>query len=111
MHEEGFRKLCGIDYSQYAVGLAKQVAESKGVEVECQTFDLLGDSAMPRKFQVVHDKGTFDAICLNKEANRKLYSKNVLRMMDLEYEDCYFVITSCNWTKEELLLNFSAGMM
>jgi hypothetical protein len=61
------------------------------------------------RFQVILDKGTFDAIALNenKEKNLRQYTIAVHEMLNKE-ENCYFVITSCNFTKVELIGYFSS---
>jgi len=52
------------------------------------------------------DKGTFDAISLGekKEENRKNYVETIRTL--LEPNEGIFVITSCNFTKKELLTVF-----
>lgn len=58
------------------------------------------------RFKVVHDKGTYDAISLNPEdtkEKRHAYTRNIVRLLE---PDGFFVITSCNWTEEELCQNF-----
>lgn len=56
-------------------------------------------------FDVVHDKGTYDAISLSADAksNREIYIDKVYSM--LAVEGC-FIITSCNWTEDELESQF-----
>ena len=55
------------------------------------------------------DKGTFDAISLSTEAseNKKQYILSVVRVLKA---GGYLIITSCNWTAEELKKYFSTGI-
>lgn len=58
------------------------------------------------QFDVVHDKGTYDAISLNPENPkqcREKYIKNIWSILKL---NGLLIITSCNWTQEELLEQF-----
>ena len=61
------------------------------------------------KFDVCHDKGTYDAISLrpnDAEQSRDLYATNLKHIME---NDALFVITSCNWTLEEIRSQFNQG--
>lgn len=104
---EGFANLMGVDYSQKAIGLARMVLnDNKLPHVELEVCDIL-DNALPHDFKVVHDKGTYDAISLNPEnsaAKRQNYIENICRVL---LPAGYLVLTSCNWTKEELLKHFT----
>ncbi|XP_068228406.1 EEF1A lysine methyltransferase 2 [Palaemon carinicauda] len=108
--KEGFKKLFGIDYSEKAIDLAKAIAVDKDVPVVYEQVDLLSGNAaeglMNRTYDVVHDKGTYDAISLHPEdpADKRLsYMK---RVHSLTADSGMFIITSCNWTKEELDKHF-----
>lgn len=82
---------------------------------ECRIFQLdLVDSkerGVVCEHDVVHDKGTFDAVCLapvdcperlsTLTAQYKQFVKSALKRTT-----GLFVITSCNWTKHELLAIF-----
>lgn len=56
-------------------------------------------------FDVCLDKGTYDAISLtaNSKQQKERYAATVHRHLR---EGGFFVITSCNWTKQELLQLF-----
>ena len=56
-------------------------------------------------FDVCLDKGTYDAISLaaDSKERKERYAAAVHRQLK---EGGLFIITSCNWTKEELLLLF-----
>lgn len=57
------------------------------------------------QFDVILDKGTFDAIslCPNISQNeaRSKYFSNVVKMF--KNENSIFILTSCNWTTSELV--------
>ncbi|XP_043375528.1 EEF1A lysine methyltransferase 2 isoform X3 [Dermochelys coriacea] len=72
--------------------------------------DFLTPSAELSGFQICIDKGTFDAISLNPDnaaERRKQYVKSLCTVLKMEG---FFLVTSCNWTKEELLNEFREGM-
>ncbi len=55
------------------------------------------------------DKGTYDAISLDPEGagpKRKTFVESVKRLLE---EDGLFVITSCNWTEDELKSHFGGS--
>lgn len=109
LYDEGFRNLMGVDYSAGAIDLARKIAESEGKEIEYQVDDILA-TQLQKKFQVVMDKGTFDAISLSEERvnNQKKYIQSVKSLLA---GDCpsYFIITSCNFTTDELNAIFQQG--
>lgn len=106
--KEGFTNLTGVDYSQKGVDLARMVLKDNNLpNVKIEICDIL-DNTLPHDFKVVHDKGTYDAISLNPEdsmAKRQKYIENIYRIL---LPKGYFVLTSCNWTKEELLKHFAS---
>lgn len=111
--QEGFSKLVGVDYSLQAVELAMNIAKDYGFSesIDYHVVDMVKESGNKKLeslgvFKVVHDKGTYDAISLNPDnpkEKRMAYLRNVLRLMT---PDGYFIITSCNWTEEELRTTF-----
>ena len=59
-----------------------------------------------RTFNVCVDKGTYDAISLDPTeagSKRKQYTQSVATLLSA---GGLFVITSCNWTEEELTSHF-----
>ena len=64
-------------------------------------------------FDVCFDKGTYDAISLSPEdarIKRLKYIKNVSELLGSGGDRKRFLIlTSCNWTEEELLEQFKEG--
>ncbi|KAG0163640.1 Methyltransferase-like protein 10 [Apophysomyces sp. BC1015] len=113
--DEGYRNLVGIDYSEPAVQLAKSVAEQREYPwINYQAVDFLNDDSWRTEhYNVVLDKGTYDAISLNPDQQkakeegragpREQYVEAVRKMISPQG---VFLITSCNWTKEELTENF-----
>ncbi|XP_014649546.1 PREDICTED: protein-lysine N-methyltransferase METTL10 isoform X2 [Ceratotherium simum simum] len=86
----GFSNVTGIDYSPSAIQLSGSIIEKEGLSN-------------------IKLKGTFDAISLNPDnaiEKRKQYVKSLSRVLKVKG---FFLITSCNWTKEELLNEFSEG--
>jgi SAM-dependent methyltransferase len=109
--------LTGIDYSAGAISLARgvEMARRAGldwedrvvneVEVEWRQGDLLRDN-IEDKWDLVLDKGTFDALALSNEVvdgNGRLpsivYPERIARLVR---EGGFFLITSCNFTEEEI---------
>lgn len=111
--------MVGIDYSLKAVALAQKIAAERQLAEDvkfyvsdCIADDLASAQWIPglggeRGFDVVLDKGTFDAISLSDEllgdgSGRRIYegySENIVGVMK---KGGLLVVTSCNWTGEEL---------
>jgi SAM-dependent methyltransferase len=109
--------LTGIDYSEHAVKLARTIHETLKLQSDLLnhpqlniTFfcvDILQDHPSNMdQFDCVLDKGTFDAISLMEQAvwARHTYVQRLISWMK---SSSIFLITSCNWTKEELITLFS----
>lgn len=63
------------------------------------------DSAQREGWDVVLDKGTFDAISLSEEKDsqgRRICEGYKGRIVNLVKKGGLFLVTSCNWTEEEL---------
>jgi cyclopropane fatty-acyl-phospholipid synthase-like methyltransferase len=114
--EYEFQHLTGIDYSEPGIALAKKVVtkDEATEHIELEVVDLMDlDSLYSRRqsghsftFDVLFDKGTFDAICLNEDkAMRDRYVAAIVSMMT---PNSYFVITSCNWTQHEVIQIFES---
>ena len=111
----GFEALSGLDYSPNAVEMARNCLPR-----ECRVFqfDLLGSKErdIVGEHDVVHDKGTFDAVCLvpidcperlsTLTAQYRRFVKSALKKTA-----GLLIITSCNWTKHELLTIFKGFEM
>ncbi|XP_032985746.1 EEF1A lysine methyltransferase 2 isoform X1 [Rhinolophus ferrumequinum] len=106
----GFSNITGIDYSPSAIQLSGSIIEKEGLSsIKLKVEDFLNLSTKLSGFHICIDKGTFDAISLNPDnaiEKRKQYVKSLSRVLKVKG---FFLITSCNWTKEELLNEFSEG--
>ncbi|XP_060598334.1 EEF1A lysine methyltransferase 2-like isoform X2 [Ruditapes philippinarum] len=110
LRKRGFLHLTGVDYSELAITLSKSVAKSEGFEdIEFVAGDLITEerlnpcTCLTRQYKLVLDKGTYDAISLmpgDSLVARKQYLKTV---KDIMRPESWFSITSCNWTKDQLL--------
>jgi SAM-dependent methyltransferase len=77
--------------------------------VQFEEYDTLNPTPLPQSppdgFDVLLDKGTFDAISLSSETDSsgrricELYSDCIMPLLK---SNGIFLITSCNWTEEEL---------
>ncbi|KAK3357069.1 S-adenosyl-L-methionine-dependent methyltransferase [Lasiosphaeria hispida] len=112
-------RLVGVDYSERSVKLAVAVGEGRagreedggGGQVEFRVWDVLrGDFAVVPSlsgagWDLVLDKGTFDAVSLSDERDgrgRRIcegYGERVVRLLRPGGK---FLVTSCNWTEKEL---------
>lgn len=111
--------MLGIDYSEGAVALGRAYAGSRGCHaIEFRLGDVLDPTACFPTASLVIDKGTFDAISLaspsGSHEDRRLAIarlsasvKKTLRKILSTEGASLFMITSCNWTKSELLSLFS----
>ncbi|KAM5139975.1 EEF1A lysine methyltransferase 2 isoform 1-T1 [Callospermophilus lateralis] len=106
----GFSNITGIDYSPSAIQLSGNIIEKEGLSnINLKVEDFLNLSTKLSGFHICIDKGTFDAISLNPDnavEKRKQYVKSLSSVLRVKG---FFLITSCNWTKEELLNEFSEG--
>jgi len=59
-------------------------------------------------FDLVLDKGTFDAISLSESGGRAEYIESAWKILS-DDPSAVFLITSCNWVREELIQQFSAS--
>lgn len=124
--------MVGVDYSKGSIELSRrlwskhieQQDEDGGCHLEDITFepfDLMRDEPsqqswwQPGGFDLVVDKGTFDAICLSGDTTTlngkevricELYPRIAASMVK---EGGYFLITSCNWTEAEVEKWFTQG--
>ena len=115
--------MVGVDYSQASVDLARALwkQHGEGDEIRFEKFDLLKDETAewwPQDgFDLVLDKGTFDAISLSEEMveiNGRIvrvvegYPSKVAGMIK---SGGYLMITSCNWTQDEVVRWFTTDTM
>lgn len=110
--------MVGIDYSSKAVTLAQKIAAERKLAEDvkfyisdCIKDDLASAEWVPtvegKGFDVVLDKGTFDAISLSDElladgSGRRIYEGYAENIVGVMKKGGLLVITSCNWTGEEL---------
>ena len=115
--------MVGVDYSAASVELARRVAGERGMgprgekgEVRFEEWDIMKEEpgewcpfvdggAGERGFDVVLDKGTFDAISLCEERDgrgRRVCEGYRDRVVGLVRKGGYLLVTSCNWTEGEL---------
>lgn len=107
LSRENYKDLTGIDYSASAIELSKQIAIDQSIDIAYHVLDLLNENDIKqqlgeKKFDIVHDKGTYDAISLNPQnpsAKRNAYIENVY---NITAENGLFILSSCNWTEDEL---------
>ena len=117
-------RMLGVDYSERSVEFAKRIAQDKGfgegTEVEFRWWDIMSQSPAgvvlegknENGWDVVLDKGTFDAISLSEEkdeSGRRICEGYKERVVPLIRERGIFLVTSCNWTEEELSAWFAGG--
>ncbi|ORY93506.1 S-adenosyl-L-methionine-dependent methyltransferase [Syncephalastrum racemosum] len=108
--KSGYSELTGVDYSATATRLARKLSKDNEVPVEFETVDILDPTCafvQKKRFDVVLDKGTYDAISLSadKLQARRNYLESVSSLMSPA--GSFFLITSCNWTVEELKQHFA----
>lgn len=117
--------MLGVDYSAQSVALAKNIAESRKEDEEEEStpinfleWDLLNgpsdkdNASSPlsytpspsRLFDIILDKGTFDAISLSTTTSEQQHPCEIYRrrLLQLLSSGGIFLITSCNWTEPEL---------
>lgn len=109
--EEWEGEMVGVDYSAQSVKLASEIRAAKGsdyTDILFHEWDILSSPPGPwlaSGFDVVLDKGTFDAICLSQEKNaqgKRICEGYMGKVEPLVKKGGRFLITSCNWTAEEL---------
>ena len=105
--------MVGIDYSPASVALARTIAAERGLAhaARFEEADVVHDDLAraawvpPAGFDVVLDKGTFDAISLSDETlpdGRRAVEAYPARVAAVVRRGGWLVVTSCNWTEEEL---------
>ncbi|KAL6928377.1 hypothetical protein ACO0SA_003116 [Hanseniaspora valbyensis] len=111
-------RVTGCDYSSKSIEFANDIKNTKFADfeffqknVEFKVMDIFDDETIFKKYEVVTDKGTLDAIALsglskyNKAADKEIslvdYYPYVIEK--LLSKKGLFVITSCNFTQEELI--------
>ncbi|XP_067093060.1 EEF1A lysine methyltransferase 2 isoform X1 [Osmerus mordax] len=108
--KQGFTNLTGIDYSTASVELAKRVLQTEDINnVTIKEVDFLSCSGELSGFDLCIDKGTFDAVSLNPQNTEEGKAGYLQALRGALKNQGLFSITSCNWTKVQLLQMFSEG--
>lgn len=126
--------MTGVDYSQQSVNLARRLwnkhkesvdeNDAPVGDISFEQMDLLKDTPTEKSwwpeggFDLVLDKGTFDAISLSGETTElegkeaRIVEAYPGKVVQLVKPGGYFLITSCNWTEQEVVQWFteSAGV-
>ena len=107
--------MLGVDYSLQSVQLARRIAEEKNLEPDIifKVWDILngcgeeGEEQELGQWDIVLDKGTFDAVSLSGVAGAE--EQYVRRVEELVKKEGMVLVTSCNWTEAEVVYWFEAG--
>lgn len=113
--------LTGTDYSAGSIILAQEVEAAQrqsfengdfddddevlnNVTTDWRELDLLRHDFEGENWDLVLDKGTFDALCLSEERidgklPSQLYPERIAKVVK---DGGFFLITSCNFTEEEI---------
>jgi hypothetical protein len=120
-------RMLGVDYSEKSVEFARRIADDKGfgtrsgaAEVEFRWWDIMLQDPMgvvlegqnEKGWDVVLDKGTFDAVSLSEEkdqSGRRVCESYKERAVPLIRDGGILLVTSCNWTEDELRAWFEGG--
>ncbi|CAD5209644.1 unnamed protein product [Bursaphelenchus okinawaensis] len=115
-----FRYVSGVDYSEAAIKLARECIEkdeslkessSFPIHIPLEVADLTSPSTLPEslkeEFDVLIDKGTWDAMSLGNADVKKYIQCHFALYNKLVTADHYFIIVSCNFTVEELVKLFT----
>ena len=69
-----------------------------------QTLDILGPETTPdTKYDLLLDKGTFDAISLMEDFGPTHLERYLSATSEFLTDDGIFIIATCNWTQEEII--------
>lgn len=107
-------RLFGLDYSRNSIDLSKKIVLDKGYTdvIALEQCDFLNHKEVSEvtkdmKFDIVIDKGTFDAICLLASDSPEKLKAAKLNYIQSVYSvskvSSTFILASCNSTEEELL--------
>ena len=121
--------MLGVDYSVQSIELARKLAHTYGQACSAITFEVMDiirdkpqiqrwwpSSSSGSGFDLVLDKGTFDAISLSSETITdpngtqrricELYPSKAIQMVKL---GGFLLVTSCNWTEDEVVRWFTSS--
>lgn len=108
-------RMTGLDYSEASVELARRIMSTKSEMegIEFQVWDIMGaEHWNGGAFDVVLDKGTFDAVSLSAEVDgqgRRVCERYRVQVEGMVKKGGLLLITSCNWTDGELKEWFGGG--
>ncbi|XP_078174928.1 uncharacterized protein LOC144568446 [Carex rostrata] len=102
LSKQGFNDLTGIDFSEAAIEVARNLANREGYSHINFLVDDVLETKLEKKFQLVLDKGTLDAIALHPDGpvKRMMYWESVSHLVA---PGGILIITSCSSTKDELV--------
>lgn len=105
--------MLGIDYSAPSVDLCKRIAIARGEDAKKVRFEQIDflqnvQKLKNERWNLVCDKGTLDAIALSSASEDKAtpISQYVHSVESITTKDDLFLITSCNFTEQELIRIF-----
>ena len=131
--------MVGVDYSQQSIELARKLWKQYSMNPNNAIDDGESRSSGPTRFEVVDliredprtedwwpkaqggfdlvlDKGTFDAISLSSETiadahgeQKRICELYPRKAIDTISPEGYLLVTSCNWTEEEVVRWFTRG--
>ena len=124
----------GVDYSEKSIEVARLLRDgfvSRGhaecADIRFEVMDLIHDEPKSQDwwptdagdragFDIVLDKGTFDAISLSSEhvpasdgTSRRVCETYPMRTINMVNKGGFLLITSCNWTEDEVVRWFTSG--
>ena len=107
--------MLGVDYSLASIEFARRIAGQRNLDnIEFEAWDIMGDENpwLGGSFDVVLDKGTFDAVSLSAQEDgdgRRICEGYRDKVEGMIKPGGRFLITSCNWTEKELEEWFGVG--
>jgi EEF1A lysine methyltransferase 2 len=123
--------MTGIDYSERSIDLAQELGRSQDGcdDIKFEVMDIIRYDPGDKKwwpqtgFDLVLDKGTFDAISLSEEVipsntadgpppieqRHRIHTVYPSRALRTVKPGGFLLVTSCNWTQEELIRWFTGG--
>lgn len=127
--------MVGVDYSSQSIELARTLCRQyfppsdTGIDDETdvtfEVLDLINDTPTTKPwwptsdggFNLVLDKGTFDAISLSSATvidpmtgkGRRICEFYPTKILDMVKPNGFLLITSCNWTEEEVVSWFTGA--
>lgn len=108
--KEGYSNLFGMDYSEKSIALSTEIIAKKAEEEKYEKvkdirlfvddFNNINNKG-EGEFDLIHDKGTFDAFMLREGNCHTTYATYITTKVKNNNET-FFIITSCNHLRKEL---------